>query len=248
MKSKYLITSDGLPESPTDDRNFSLDIMEVFYDTIQGEGVFAGVPAVFMRMSGCTLDCSWCDTEWRLGSRYTFEEIFDRFEQHEIIRRLEVGHHLILTGGSPLKQQDNLVRFLWNFIERYKFRPFIEIENECTLMPSSEMCAFIDTWNNSPKLANSGMKEVARIKPDVLKHISKFPTSWFKFVISNAWDYEEVKKDFLRLGLINRHQVILMPEAATKEELLKRSAIVMEVAVLNGVRFSTRQQLILGVS
>ena len=102
--------------------------MEFFYDTIQGEGASIGSPAAFLRLQGCTLSCSWCDTEWTLGSTFTFTEICQRMNAAELPEKLRNGQRLILTGGSPLKQEKMLRRFIYAFVKKYKFKPIIEIE------------------------------------------------------------------------------------------------------------------------
>lgn len=218
-----------------------LAISEMFSDTIQGEGVSAGVISTFIRMQGCTLRCVWCDTldVWPHGNEYSFEEIFDIWNKIGLIDRFRKGQHLILTGGSPLKQQKQLTNFITTFITTYGFKPYIEVENEAVLMPDSKFAAYIDQWNNSPKTTNSGMKERARIKPDVIRHLSNLPNSWFKFVVQNDDDYDEILRDYFPL-IKNKDQVILMPEGQTQPELEKTREIVADLAIKYGVRFSDR--------
>src|SRR6266478_8188519 len=88
-----------------------LDIAEMFSRTIQGEGISVGVPSIFLRLKNCTLDCQWCDSAavWKFGNKYNVSEILSLLEYNGVVRDLNKGHHLILTGGSPLLQQDNLV-------------------------------------------------------------------------------------------------------------------------------------------
>jgi 7-carboxy-7-deazaguanine synthase len=219
-----------------------LIIAELFADTIQGEGVNAGVLSTFIRLQGCTLQCVWCDTldVWPHGNEYSFEEIFEMFESIDLITKFKNGQHLILTGGSPLKQQRRLVAFLEAFYHKYGFFPYTEIENESVLMPDADLAAFINCWNNSPKLANSGMKERVRYKPEVIKDLTQRPNSWFKFVVSQESDWEEIKKDYLDSGLIQRKQIILMPEGQTQEELCKTRELAADVAIREGVRFTDR--------
>lgn len=222
--------------------NDKLVIAEMFADTIQGEGVNAGVISTFIRLQGCTLTCVWCDTldVWPHGNEYSFEEIFEMFESIDLITKFKAGQHLILTGGSPLKQQRRLVAFIEAFINKYGFIPYIEIENESVLMPDADLAAFISCWNNSPKLANSGMKERARYKPEVIKDLTQRPNSWFKFVVANESDWEEIKRDYLDSGLIQRNQIIIMPEGQTQEELSKTREMAADIAIREGVRFTDR--------
>lgn len=183
-----------------------------------------------------------CDTTevWRVGNPYSFDELFDIMGENGVINKLADGQHLILTGGSPLLQQDKLTSFLNLFISRYGFTPYIEIENECVLMPHPKMASFISTWNNSPKLANSGMKRELRYKPDIIKEVAEFNDSWFKFVIDAEEDWEEIQMDFLDAGLIQKNQIVLMPQGQTQEELNLKREWVAEMAIKHNVRFSDR--------
>jgi 7-carboxy-7-deazaguanine synthase len=224
-----------------------LEIAEFFYDTIQGEGINLGQPAAFLRVQHCTQNCWWCDTKavWRAGNPYTFEELFEIIDATNLVEKLRKGQHLVLTGGSPLKQQERLTHFLQAFIKRYGFKPFTEVENECTLMPTSEFAGLIDVWNNSPKLRHSGNPDSLRYRPDILKHMSSLPHAWFKFVIAQEKDWEEIEASFLRPGLIRREQIILMPLGSDRIELGSHRELVVEMAIREGVRYCSREHIVL---
>ena len=219
-----------------------LSISELFCDTIQGEGFHTGVLSTFMRLQGCTLKCTWCDTlnVWPNGNEYSFEEIFELFEKVDLINKFKNGQHLVLTGGSPLKQQDQLIEFIIQFQDKYGFKPYIEIENEAVLKPKFQFSILVDCWNNSPKLSNSGMKEKVRIKPDVLSLMNKMHLSFFKFVVSKDEDWDEIKRDFIDTNLIYKHRIILMPEGQNQDELNISRHIAAEMAIKYGVRFCDR--------
>src|SRR5215471_11975983 len=76
----------------------SLKVSEIFY-SIQGEGMLAGAPSVFIRLSGCNLRCSWCDTpytSWRPeGEDRTLEDVF------AAVRKRRAAH-VVVTGGEPM--------------------------------------------------------------------------------------------------------------------------------------------------
>jgi 6-pyruvoyltetrahydropterin 2'-reductase len=227
-----------------DGDNF-LRVSEFYYDTIQGEGIYIGHPAAFLRLQGCSLNCFYCDSKevWRFGSPYTFKELLALIPPILIIK-LHCGQHLVLTGGSPLLQMERLYYFILAFYEVFHFKPFVEIENECTIMPYPYQTEYINCWNNSPKLASSGVPFEDRYKPDVIKYLSGLNNSWFKFVISSEDDWEEIEVGFLMPDLIQRNQIILMPEGATKEEIERRRPIVIQMAVENGVGYCTREHII----
>ncbi len=79
---------------------YSYRVNEIFY-SIQGEGEFAGAPAVFVRFSGCNLACPWCDTDHSHGEEMT------RGELEDAVKKLLAGHDgaiIVLTGGEPALQ------------------------------------------------------------------------------------------------------------------------------------------------
>lgn len=227
-----------------------LNISEFFYDTIQGEGATAGCPAAVLRLKDCTLNCSYCDTKstYRFGNPYTFDELFDMISSPKLglIEKFRSGQHLILTGGSPLLQQGALVLFLKEFWKRYGFLPYLEVENECTIMPDWNLIAMVNCWNNSPKLCNSGNVRAARYHPEIIKFLSKEAwEAWFKFVVYQEKDWDEIKKDFLEPNLIKRDQIILMPKGATRKELERNREFVVNLAIRENVRYSSREQIVL---
>jgi 7-carboxy-7-deazaguanine synthase len=85
--------------SPSQTASDTLTINEIFY-SIQGESTFAGQPCVFVRLTGCDLRCTYCDTEYAFyeGKRRTLDAIIDEVKKHPC-RLVEV------TGGEPLLQK-----------------------------------------------------------------------------------------------------------------------------------------------
>jgi len=75
-------------------------VTEIFR-SIQGESTFAGLPCVFVRLTGCNLRCHWCDTAYAFhgGQKMSVEEVLDRVR--------ELGGKLVeITGGEPLLQEE----------------------------------------------------------------------------------------------------------------------------------------------
>ena len=79
-----------------------LQITEIFY-SVQGEGGFTGTPAVFVRLAGCNLSCSFCDTDYSLKFLADVDQVVRRVR--------EIGHDcpmVVLTGGEPLLQRETI--------------------------------------------------------------------------------------------------------------------------------------------
>jgi organic radical activating enzyme len=79
-------------------------VNEIFY-TLQGEGAHMGIPAVFVRFSGCNLHCPWCDTEFTESKPMSTEDIIaeiqDLYDTPNDRRKM-----VVLTGGEPSLQVD----------------------------------------------------------------------------------------------------------------------------------------------
>ena len=79
-------------------------VNEIFF-TLQGEGAHSGIPAVFVRFSGCNLKCPWCDTEFADYTEMTVEQIVA-----EMLSLYDVPNErrkmCVLTGGEPSLQVD----------------------------------------------------------------------------------------------------------------------------------------------
>jgi 7-carboxy-7-deazaguanine synthase len=101
-----------------------MKLIEIF-KSIQGEGKNQGKPAVFIRLAGCNLNCSWCDTP------HSHEEGLE-FDNDEIIRRLDESgcKEICITGGEPLLQVSQL-RVLLSRLSRLGYS--IEIETNGTI-------------------------------------------------------------------------------------------------------------------
>jgi len=76
------------------------------YKSLQGESTYAGLPCVFVRLTGCNLRCSWCDSEYTFtgGRKESIDEVLDE------VKRLSPGGGLVeITGGEPMLQEREVV-------------------------------------------------------------------------------------------------------------------------------------------
>jgi 7-carboxy-7-deazaguanine synthase len=216
---------------------------EVF-TTIQGEGVSAGVPSTFVRLSLCSLRCVWCDTKWTWQwERYDPRVEIVPLEVPEVARRVLAGgtRNVVITGGEPLLQQQE-VALLAAALKGAGRR--LEVETSGTVLPQPGLAALIDQWNVSPKLASSGNPEARREVPEALRWFAAQSNAYLKFVITAPEDVEEAR------GLVERYgapseRVLLMPEGTTAAALAERSAWLVGRCQALGYRFSTRLHVLL---
>jgi 7-carboxy-7-deazaguanine synthase len=233
-------------------------VSEFFY-SLQGEGRTIGIPAIFLRLTGCNLMCggygvekdgilrdgaTWiCDTiaVWMKGTTYTFDDLTERLNTEvDFISRLKSGVHLVITGGEPLLQQARILDFLAYIEQRFDCRPIVEIETNATIVPLAALDERVQYWNTSPKLTNSGMPEKDRIKEDAMLFFADNDKTMSKFVIANITDFEELWSCFVEPGFVNKHQIVLMPAADSLEQLLQQNKMVAELCIKHQLRMSTR--------
>jgi organic radical activating enzyme len=230
---------------------------KVFY-TIEGEGEFIGQPSVFMRMSMCNLTCkgfasedspNGCDSfiSWTVKNKMTFAEIFQLMEDNNYISHLENRAILKLTGGEPLIQEKQLLKFIQAFQEQYHFVPRIDFETNATLIPSSEWKKYLATFTTSPKLTSNGDPEEKTYKPEVLKwHVAE--GSGFKFVINKSEDINEIWEKYVddKEGInIPLKRIWFMPCCGSREEHVEKAPAIAEYAKALHVNFSPRLQLLI---
>lgn len=95
-------------------------INEIFY-SIQGEGHFAGTPAIFIRFSGCNLKCPWCDTKkHEIGKYYTKERIEQEVDKIINANNLKDKPIIVISGGEPtlqLSDEEEILKGFYKTIE-----------------------------------------------------------------------------------------------------------------------------------
>lgn len=215
----------------------TLRVSEIF-ESIQGEGASAGAPSVFVRLATCNLRCSWCDTKYTWDwSRYSYDEEVRHLDVAEVGERVAASpeRHLVLTGGEPLLQ-DRALSALLATLPRERY---VEVETNGTLVPSPALAERVDQWNVSPKLANSGETTLRRLVPAALGALLATGRAWLKLVVEGEADLAEVTELLRGLAWPN-DRVLLMPQAASREELRARGPSVTRWASERGVGTSPR--------
>jgi len=225
---------------------------EIFH-SIQGEGVAAGRPSVFVRLSGCNLHCHWCDTPytWNFagtphphrGDAPGAPAKFDRQENRLVWPAGRVGaavrsfpcRHIVFTGGEPLLQQAALAALCALLGPAYH----VEIESNGTVPLLPVLDPHVNQLNLSVKLAHSGNAETERLKPEVIALYARDPRAWFKFVVASPDDVAEVEALAARHGLA-ADRILLMPEGTASAVLRDRTAWLAAMCLERGYRLSDR--------
>ena len=128
-----------------------------------------------------------------------------------------------------------LIQYLRAQDSNYRF----EVETNGTQLPDTNMDKAIDQWNVSAKLSNSNNTEKLRIKPEALRYFSNKENAWFKFVIQNEADLEEVQQLENSYNL-SKERILLMPEGRTEEALQTKRLWLSDICRDQGYRFSDR--------
>lgn len=129
-------------------------VNEIFY-SLQGEGRFTGTAAIFIRLSGCNLNCPFCDTKHQAYKEYTKEEIAQEIASYK-------ARHIVFTGGEPSLQ---LTWDIINYFQRLDY--YIQVEtNGIRELPSN-----VDWVTCSPKDEFSRIAEVTKIKQKKIDEI-----------------------------------------------------------------------------
>jgi organic radical activating enzyme len=211
----------------------------------------------------CDSTSQWA---WR-GEDKDFQYLIDRWKEQGIYEDILNGTiHLIWTGGEPTIKghQEAITNFhqYWASIldqnqdkvklpiidegtntSRFIEAPlgiFNEIETNGTVVIEDELMQLLDQINCSPKLANSGMTEKQRIKPEAIKRIMEHSNYQFKFVISNEEDVQEIFRDFIVPFSIPLANVVCMPGLDSQTDFHERTQFVLEMAKKYKFRGLTR--------
>jgi len=162
-----------------------LRVTEIFH-SIQGESTWAGVPCTFVRLTGCPLRCTWCDTEYAFhgGEKLTLDEIIARVDA--------IGTPVVeLTGGEPLIHR-NAFRLADRLLER-GYTVLVETSGAVDVSPLDPRVHKI------MDLKCPGSGEVARNLWSNLDHLTE--RDEVKFVLVDRADYEWARDVIRERGL-----------------------------------------------
>jgi 7-carboxy-7-deazaguanine synthase len=181
-----------------------MQITEI-YKSIQGESTHAGLPCVFVRLTGCNLRCSWCDSEYTFtgGHRRTLEEVIG-----EVERLSPDGGLVEITGGEPMLQEREVVPLMQRLLDA-DYTVLLETSGERPLeRVPARVIKIVDV-----KCPNSGEPGTFNMENlDTLNSLDEV-----KFVLSDRIDYE-FARDFVSHHNLNRRvNAVLFSPAFSKE-------------------------------
>ncbi len=182
------------------------------YKSVQGESSFAGLPCIFVRLAGCNLRCSWCDSEYTFGGgkSFTEDEIVAQIEALAPCRLVE------FTGGEPMLQARELLPLMRRLLDS-RYTLMIETSGERPLedVPAAVhkivdvKCPGAGSAANSFRMANLA----ALTKNDEVK-----------FVLSDRADYEFARAFMLEHDLARKVGGVLLSPAFNKSPSPLRTA------------------------
>jgi 7-carboxy-7-deazaguanine synthase len=180
-----------------------MQITEI-YKSLQGESTYAGLPCVFVRLTGCNLRCTWCDTEYSFygGKKMTAEQVFDAVEY------LSPGGLVEITGGEPMLQERELVPLMQRLVDS-SYKVLLETSGERPLenVPAG-VVKIVDV-----KCPDSGEADTFRVEnlATLRAHDE------VKFVISDRADYEFARDFTAKHHLARRVNAVFFSPAFAKD-------------------------------
>jgi 7-carboxy-7-deazaguanine synthase len=181
-----------------------MQITEI-YKSLQGESTYAGLPCVFVRLTGCNLRCTWCDSEYTFhgGRKMAIEEV-----RNEVLRLSPGGCLVEITGGEPMLQERELVPLMQHLIDD-GYQLLLETSGERPLeRVPTEVVKIVDV-----KCPDSGEGDTFRLEN--LETLAQ--RDEIKFVLSSRADYDFAREFTERHNLAKRVNAVLFSPAFRKD-------------------------------
>ncbi len=237
-----------------------VEIVETFL-SIQGEGMYSGKLAIFVRFSGCNFNCigfgvsrekdgsifTGCDTIKAVFTKdfastykkYTAQELFDRVKS----LKKDFKPIVVITGGEPLIYHKNkeFVRWIELLLEQgflIHFETNASIELDFKEYPLYKECCFA----LGVKLSNSDVIKEKRINEKALQAFKKnAKDSFYKFVLNKNFILNnQAQEEIEEILTICQNEVYCMPMGFNQEEISQNALSVAEFCIKNGYNYSDR--------
>jgi len=223
-------------------------VKEIFY-SLQGEGFLVGRPSVFIRLAGCPLCCRWCDTKYALDEKLASDQAVSEIT---VAVRQWPTEFIVITGGEPLVHPDLSLQAQLSYLTQQlkAIGKHITIETAGIGFIPGLTC---DLMSISPKLTNSlpceprsaAVHERSRLNVPILRKLVDNYNCQLKFVVDSESDLPEILDLLKKIGPIDPHKIMLMPQAATRNELLAKSPMIAGLCKQIGFTFCQRLQILL---
>jgi len=247
-------------------------INEIFY-SLQGEGFLAGVPSVFVRVAGCPLRCRWCDTKYAweptAGTEYRVREVVGAVERWpcrfvvvtggepmanselpELAQRLKAAGEHVTIETAGIAYVPNLPCDLMSISP--KLSNSIPDPEDRGLAPTpavgvggTEDTSLAPTPAVGVRGTEDRKHKFLRLDIAVLRKLIHDHEYLLKFVVDSEDDLPEIERTIEEIGDVDPEKVMLMPQAATRDELLRKAPMVAELCKQTGFAFSQRLQILL---
>ncbi len=181
-----------------------MQITEI-YKSLQGESTYAGLPCVFIRLTGCNLRCTWCDSEYTFqgGHKMSIGQVLDE------VSRLSPGKGLVeITGGEPMLQERDVVPLMQALVQE-GYKVLLETSGERPLeRVPLDVVKIVDV-----KCPDSGEGDTFR--RENLEALTD--RDEVKFVLSSRGDYDFAREFVNRHNLVTKVNAILFSPAFRKD-------------------------------
>jgi 7-carboxy-7-deazaguanine synthase len=174
------------------------------YKSLQGESTYSGLPCVFVRLTGCNLRCTWCDSEFSFygGRKLTIQEVLS-----SVARLSPSGGFVEITGGEPMLQEREVIPLMEQLLDA-DYQVLLETSGERPLARvPKHVVKIVDV-----KCPHSG-------EPDTfaLENLEALrPHDELKFVLADRTDYEFARDFVANHALAERVHAILFSPAFEK--------------------------------
>jgi 7-carboxy-7-deazaguanine synthase len=180
-----------------------MQITEI-YKSLQGESTHAGLPCIFVRLTGCNLRCSWCDSEFSFygGKKMAAQEVLT-----EVANLSPSGGLVEITGGEPMLQEREVIPLMEQLLDA-DYQVLLETSGERLLARvPKRVIKIVDV-----KCPHSGEPDTFRLENlEALR-----PHDELKFVLTDRTDYEFARDFVLTNSLAERVNAILFSPAFEK--------------------------------
>lgn len=177
-------------------------IKEIF-TSIQGEGPYVGEKQIFVRFCKCNLACKYCDTDFKNGIEYNFENLIQKLKQ-------ENATTISFTGGEPLCEKE----FLKNFLLQYKneLNKKIYLETNGTLFSElKEIIDFVDIVSMDIKLKSATGQENKFFENEKFLEIASKKEVFLKVVFDKNIEQQEID-EVIKIAKKHNSLIILQPK------------------------------------